>query len=261
MRGFFVLLLLTNVGFLTWQYVHRGTKPGEDDIYHGITMVNDGLTMLGELPSNERPALREPGSEGVDSNTTAIQQSQKLTSPNDSGLPERTSEAVDSTKDDNPTVRPEVCLHIDDIDGRSSLDQLLILLKSNGAAAIEQGEKQVKKTNYWVMLPPYPTRAKADEAAAILNAKQVKDFFIVRSGEFENAVSLGVFSSRDRAKRRYEQILGLKGRLRSPKIEAIELPAKRYFVNYKLTNVASRMKLEQQMRDKNYQSSEEISCK
>ncbi|MFO7643396.1 MAG: hypothetical protein R6W95_03340, partial [Desulfosarcina sp.] len=45
----------------------------------------------------------------------------------------------------------------------------------------------------------------ADEAAAMLDGKSVKDFFIVRSGEYENAVSLGVFSGPERARSRSEQ--------------------------------------------------------
>lgn len=261
MRGFFILLLLTNMVFFAWQYLERGKGSEIANIYHGIPIVNDGLTLLSELPPKEQPALREVVEDGADTENivkdkasqSKVIDGKTVDAQEQSGMVGKEREVV--------STGTAVCLRIEDIDGRTTLDQLLALLKANGAAAIEQGEKQVKKTNYWVMLPPYPTRAKADEAAAILNAKRVKDFFIVRSGEYENAVSLGVFSTRDRAQRRYEQIVGLKGRLRRPKIEAIELPAKRYFISYRLTDEASRMRLEQHMEKMKYPYNEEINCR
>ena len=84
------------------------------------------------------------------------------------------------------------------------------------------------------MLKAYKNKTKANEAAEILKQKRVKDFFIVRTGRYENAVSLGVYSTKERAEKRYKEISGLKLRLRKPVIEAIELPAKRLIVSFRL---------------------------
>ncbi len=255
-------MLLTNLAFIAWQYFHAEGDQQEVDIYHGISMVNEGLTLLGELPPEKQPALRETadGDEAAEK-TVGNEAVQTSVAGDGKTMTAKAQDLGESPVQTRPPAGEVVCLRIGDIDGRPALDQLLKLLQANGATEIENGEMQVKRTNYWVMLPPYPNRAKADEAAAILSARRVKDFFIVRSGEYQNAVSLGVFSTHDRAKKRYDQIVGLKSRLRRPKIEAIELPAKRYYVSYRMDAAASRATLERRLTEMKYPSTEEINCR
>ena len=260
MRGFFILLLLTNIAFIAWQYVQEEGKQEVIDIYHGINMVNEGLIMLSELPPEEQPALREIVDDTVPE-MSAKEDAVKSPAVVDNALTAGTQGSMENVVQDRSHASGVGCFLIGAIDEYSALEQLQRLLQANGATVIDKGEKQAKKTNYWVILPPYSNRAKADEAAAILGRKRVKDFFIVRSGEYQNAISLGVFSTRDRAERRYKQIVDLKGRLRRPRIETIESPAKRYFVHYSVADDSSSVEVRKYLLEMNYPSPEEIRCK
>lgn len=59
---------------------------------------------------------------------------------------------------------------------------------------------------YWIFLPATATRTEAIEKVEALRERGVKDIYIEPAGERENAVSLGVFSERNRAQRRFREI-------------------------------------------------------
>ncbi len=61
--------------------------------------------------------------------------------------------------------------------------------------------------NYWVYLPPSANRQAALEISRRLGEKGLSDFFVTTAGANPNAISLGVFSSRDNAERRQRQIV------------------------------------------------------
>jgi len=252
MRGFFLLLLLTNVAFLAWQYVEQDST-AQMDPYRGIRFDDKGLTLLSELPADKRPPLRSGdnrakvgATEGKEAEPVPQVEQSKAEAQPGKGM----SEAAQV-----------VCYRVDGIGERETLDSVLEQLKQRGAKGIEEGSRQGQRSNYWVMLPPYRNRDKASEAAAILKQQRIKDFFIVRSGEYENAVSLGVFSTRDRAERRYRQVDALKARLRKPKIEAIQLPAKRYWVTYELSDAKQKKSISDSLDALGLDKSKEISCK
>lgn len=238
MRGLFLLLLLTNLAFFAWQFVAHNAEQGGDGNIMTVPPLNEGLTLLSELDQEQRPSLHEGTGEAAFANSRK-EVSQLPTSSQVMEGEAGSTEDVSSETEPTAGAEEAVCLSVEGIEAESALQQLLELLKRNDITVLTQGEKQGTKTNYWVMLPPYANRKKADEAAGILAAKKIKDFFIVRSGEYQNAVSLGVFSTRDRAKSRYEQIVALKVRLRRPKIEAIAIPAKRYFVTFSVDDERS----------------------
>jgi cell division septation protein DedD len=54
--------------------------------------------------------------------------------------------------------------------------------------------------NYWVFLPPAPSKAAADKRVDELKAQGIKDAFVVDSGPQRLAISLGAFRSEDAAR-------------------------------------------------------------
>lgn len=261
MRGLFLLLLLTNAAFIAWQYFHDQGEQGQADVYRGIEVVNDGLSLISELPPGQQPALRKGAEDGEELPKSQLDaEMQQASQATDNIISATAQTGMDGTTNSG-ALAGGGCQQITDIDGRPTLERIIKLLSDHGATVLQQGETQFKRTNYWVILPPYPSRAKADEAAAILSRWQIRDFFIVRSGDYVNAVSLGVFSTRERASLRYRQIVELKARLRRPQIEAIELPAKRYFVSYKVADKASHTKLQSSLKKQKYPLAKEIGCK
>lgn len=59
-------------------------------------------------------------------------------------------------------------------------------------------QRKAEGKDYWVYVPPFITRAKADERLAELRAKGVESF-IVSEGSFANAISLGHFTKKELA--------------------------------------------------------------
>ncbi len=260
MRGLFLLLLLTNIALLTWQYVLRdmGQEASIND--SAVPRVNEGLTLISELPAEQEPALRETADDEVWAKPW------KEESPRETILPKntRTVSSQNILGEGNSKAKDEqmaICLSVEDIESESALQRLQQMLTKSGAKLIEKGEKEGTKANYWVMLPPYPNRRKADEAAAILSAKKIKDFFIVRSGEYENAVSLGVFSEHERANLRFKQIVALKVRLRRPRIETIDLPAKGYFITFKVGDPTTHNRLVSRLESLEFPPVKKVICR
>lgn len=89
--------------------------------------------------------------------------------------------------------------------------------------------KDAKRKAYWVLLPPAESKAAAKESVAKLKKKNVRDYFLVVSGEQTNAVSLGVFTKFESAHRRIKQIqeMGF-----TPRVEKVNLPKKEFWLEW-----------------------------
>ena len=85
------------------------------------------------------------------------------------------------------------------------------------------------RDGYWVLIPPAASRAEARASVQRLKDKGVKDYFRVATGDWENAVSLGVFSRPDLAQRRLAEIKALGFAAR---IEQVELPKREYWLDW-----------------------------
>lgn len=222
MRGFFLLLLLTNLFFLAWQlYADRE----EQDIspYRGVTRVNQGLQLLSELAATEQPAVRAQAEQDAHvADTTKLE----LISPKP---PETKPPRVDLVAESG-----SICYQSVMFESLAEATALQKVLEKLGITTSQRSAVETTSINYWVKLPPYKSRSKANEAAEILKQNRIKDFFIVRSGRHENAISLGVFSTKERADIRYKAITDLKVRLRRPVIEEMDVPAKRLVVAFSI---------------------------
>jgi len=246
MRGMFLLLLLSNLVYLAWQYLGPGADAGMDP-YRGVTFKSKGLELLSELPPDKRPALREgvkpaPGMAPWAEDDVAES-------------PAKVAEGLAATEG----MR---CMRVAGIGNEAQLRKLQKALKALKASAIQQGSEvgQAANGKFWVMLPPYPNLDKATEAAAILKQHNIKDFFVVRSGDYENAVSLGVFSTRERAERRNKQISALKIGLKAPKVEAIGSPAEHYWLSFSLGEGANPAKIRSMLKKQGVIQVTDIRC-
>lgn len=244
MRGFFFLLLLTNVVFLVWQYQENSVKGDKSERRESV-YKNKGLTPLSDLPTEKRPALRE----GVE-----------LPEPIAPGAGNRDdSAAVASIKDEGKAPSPR-CGRISGLD-KAAVIRLRKRLAQAGAQALQTGSSQMEQVNYWVLLPPYRSRDKATEAASILKQHRIRDFFIVRSGEQENAVSLGVFSTRERANNRLQQIVALKARLRRPEITLKKRKVERFWLGFEGETTGAWDRISESVDQVKLGELKEIACK
>ena len=215
MRGFFILLLLTNLAYFAWQ-AYLGSA---EVVSHPASLDQDhSLILLSELPSSEHPRSRS---------VAIVEQESSEPSPHKLAVP--------AMEDQMAELEPSVqCLRHRNIEVGVDLDQVIARLKSAGARHIEQGEEAGVRINYWVVMPSHVDRASAERSAAMLRERAVRDFFIIRTGEHENAISLGVFSTRARAERRLAQITELGLNVPAAKIDTMELPARMAWLAYQI---------------------------
>jgi hypothetical protein len=78
-----------------------------------------------------------------------------------------------------------------------------------GVSVKQRQVSQRKPIGYWVYLPSFKTYDAALKRVKALQKKGMTDLFIMGKGEHKNAVSLGLFKSKDAADERYRLIKGM----------------------------------------------------
>src|SRR5205085_6028192 len=88
---------------------------------------------------------------------------------------------------------------------RRAMDALLLKVER-----IQYREVQAMALHgYRVFLPATPDRAQALEAARLLAARGIADYYVVTAGDQENTVSLGIFRELDNATKRRDSVAAL----------------------------------------------------
>ncbi len=93
-----------------------------------------------------------------------------------------------------------------------------------------QTEARVER-GYWVYLPVAESRDAAIEYASQLASMGINDYFVVTSGEMQNAVSLGLFNNLPNAEKRQQQLQALGF---NPRLGARREYESRYWLDYQL---------------------------
>jgi hypothetical protein len=137
---------------------------------------------------------------------------------------EQKGTAVDSA--DSATSR---CNTLGPFKSKKAANAIKAELVALGIKAERRTSKDNKRKGFWVLLPPEETRKLAREHIKELKNQNVKDYFLVVTGEQINAVSLGVFSKSELAQRRYDQIKKLGFNV---KIRQIDLPLREYWLDW-----------------------------
>lgn len=225
MRGFFALLLVTNLLFLGWQ-LWREPQSKEPISYAGMSLDKEGMTLLTELDEAMRPPQRKLVA--LDKKPTTPAATVEIIATENTHVVAQ-SETL-------PSTDSLLCYQSTPLDHLEEAQELQQTLATMGVRESKRVAVQTTKINYWVMLPADKDLTKVNGTVETLKQRRVKDFFVVRSGRYENAISLGVYSTRERAEQRYKEIGRLKLLLNKPVIEALELPAKQLIVTFQLGN-------------------------
>jgi hypothetical protein len=110
------------------------------------------------------------------------------------------------------------------------------------------GSEPYVKQRYWVHIPQYNNKEEAINAQAKLFAMDIKDSFIVKRGENINAISLGLFSTDDSAKKVMHRVNKTRAITKKATIEIIELTSERAWRMYQVLT-DNRDKAEQLLRE------------
>lgn len=240
MRWFFAGLLLVNIAFLAWHWQRAGVDvvPAAGRVSSGPAS-GTGLTLLSELDAmpGQRPAVQTvvpeeppaPAAEpGEPAEVTAAE-------PQDEGPAQEPPPAVADTPIAAAMAEPvaeipkTLCQRLFYLESQADAQVIAKALQKVGGESIREGHEAHNKKRYWVLLPPVSSAATTSATIERLKKAGIKDYYLIRSGESKNAISLGVFSSPDAAQRRIRQIRDLKLK---PRMDEINVPTERWWVEF-----------------------------
>ncbi len=246
MRWLFLLLVLANAAYLAWNTLApAASAPAEVPNTQAAPPSRQSLTLLAErqelapaqsqlpIQSNDQdppePIVSAPD-EARPSEPDSVQSVEVEPKP----------EPVPVAPEPQPvaTAEPFVCERYAGFEKRTDADVIGAVLERNGATVLLRGESEHELVNYWVMLPPRSASI-GKRTLAQLQGARIRDFYLVRSGDFANAISLGVFSTREAAQRRLRQLAGLELASGRPKIQELPLTAKRYWLIVRWSDAAT----------------------
>jgi len=216
MKKLFFLLLLCNLFLFGWLYMSESRLEDAGEIEPLASEVEE-LKLLDELPVEE--VMSQSRGVGVE-----LAPSEKV-ELEDNGVA-----AVE------PLPLPTLCFTIGPFIKDELVDRAKQMIAAQKIDAQRRKEFVEERFGYWVLLPAYPSRAKAVAATKRLAEMGVKDYFVVLASGKRNAVSLGVFREKKSADRRKVAIgaLGF-----NPVIEDRMQRKTQYWLDYRGTSPLS----------------------
>lgn len=201
LRTLFLLLLLANLALAGW-WVWDARQSEQTPSVPSVAQTAGSLRLLQELPASERTApivSPEPQAQVQDPRADTASSNAGTTGPLTPAEPQVL----------------ESCYRITDIGRKDQRDALASKIAALDIAVLERGEEFNERETYWVYIPPLKNSAEAQQIIAALTKAKVRDYLLVRSGENQNAISLGLFTQREGADKRLEQISALQ--LKAPR--------------------------------------------
>ncbi len=241
MRWFFSLLVLTNLALAGWLYWHDDTRPAEP-VLSGNASVQGRLQLLGELPSSSLHPIPQ------------IEPPPLSTSP---AVTAEASSSEPSTATEKPAGIEQLasCVRVSSLARPADVEALQLKLTQANLTVLDSGEELTERQTYWVMIPPYKTANAARDAATLLAKAKVRDFLVIRSGDFKNGISLGLFSQKEGADSRLQEIMALKLNIRQPEVRQRSSSAHSYWLITRVSSDDMRNTLQQVITAEGLQSS------
>lgn len=246
MRTLLLLLILANLGVFAWFF---WVAPEANGIEGQRVSADPGkpLYLAGEDPElpdalpapteDDGAILAGPAADGA-GESASIPSDQ----PADTVADEQDADALvagsaqgeargETAMDDEPGQQPAaVCASLGPFDDEALAQTVVGRLLEQGYVPELRSTGGQIRSGYWVYLPPFQDRDTAKATESRLRERGVKDLFIVTGDENRNAISLGLFSTAERADQRAAEI----GRLGfSPRIAERFRDATVYWVDFR----------------------------
>jgi hypothetical protein len=253
-RYLFGLLVVSNLAVGGWLYWQQSLAPKPATV--ALEVDESGgkhLQLLSEVPKTNLL----PVTEKVSTLTQGVTETPEA--PQDTG--QNTAEAtapqpagIVPPPESQPAIQTASCLRITNIGTKKASDTLSKKIAGQSLSLLDGGESFEERRAYWVYIPPLPNRASAREVMAILGRKKIKDYLLVRSGEFGNAISLGLFSQKEGAEKRLQEIKALHLPSPSPQIRTKSSTFRSYWLLVKSPSQAETASLTKLLQSEKYVS-------
>ncbi|SDG52930.1 SPOR domain-containing protein [Propionivibrio dicarboxylicus] len=167
MRAAVFLLILANLMFFAWTQGLLGTGDNPDALRLSQQLLAERVTVVSR---DEPPA---------DASVKAVKAEKR---------------------------EPESCLLLGDLSA-AELARVEALIHEKASALRVERSETASSGGFWVFIPPLPNKADAERKASELKRFKIQDFAIVQEPAAARfAISLGVFSSREAAESRLEEL-------------------------------------------------------
>ena len=252
MRWFFILLLITNIGYVAWELNRDRSQPVATA---ALPKNVERIMLLSELEPEPEPDPGPAASDASvadelvedDASSAALAPSAELAEISQrlaeamEALPEDSGEVVDSTAPggdvavdeaaeeavETPVEKPaaERCYTLGPFREMNTLRVVTREIKDYVIEASFRSREEQEQSMFRVYLKPVGSKKEARALIKKLNSKKIRDHFIITEGPLKNGISLGYFSDKKRA---YKHA----GRVRKHGFDAVIEPVFRTYTIY-----------------------------
>ncbi|WP_299734167.1 hypothetical protein [uncultured Endozoicomonas sp.] len=164
MRWIVLLLVFLNVGYFAWGF-YKESRADYRLLETGFNYEDSAggrLVLLSEMMEQEKPGQEAPSHLDISGGSDGE------------------------------------CLFVGPFDSPLEVDAIKQQLFSMGVDSRERADATSEIQDYWVHIPPLPSRVAAARMLRELHAQKI-DSFVITYGELDNGISLGLFSKKEYA--------------------------------------------------------------
>ncbi|RLT98142.1 MAG: hypothetical protein D9N11_14430 [Ketobacter sp.] len=175
MRWIVLFLLIVNVAYFGWEFAYQSSPAVVAEAKSLPPLEGKKLVLLTE---------RLPGA--------------KSSAPPPAPVIAKEQSPVYRELDRVDVKKQAMCVSVGPYEDESLGRAMIKNLAVEGVASELDQLELSKEMQYWVILPPSPTRKEAMQLLRNLQAKKI-DSYLISSGELRNSISLGLFSKKQSA--------------------------------------------------------------
>lgn len=203
MRQFIATLVLVNLLLLIWNYSFPYVNPLVDRYVPPPSLTElklDSASALIPPAGTEKESAVSPPSEViVDDQSPVTKRAEPLSTDEESGAAKPAADTSVAALDKQAVF---VCGTIGPMFNAEEQTSVLSILSLETRAELSvRVDKNQRDLSYWVMIPPLESLAQARDYMRVLSKNAMNESFIVTDEKSRNAISLGVFRSKEKAQR------------------------------------------------------------
>lgn len=206
MKWLLVTLVLSNVCYLAWE-LNKQTSINIDNSVKPLTPPAEARRLKILQEDNKESILKtEPTTDNHQNNSLSMQQDnisikEKISHELNENITKFSSSYVWGTK--NKQLQCTSFGPFSNIDETAALNEWL---EKNNIEAKQRAVTNEKNQYFWVYLAPNQSENEAIATAKKLTDQDITDHRIINTGNLQNAISLGLFSSEQSANKRLNEL-------------------------------------------------------
>jgi len=243
MRWLFLIMLVLNLSYIAWETLNVSKKDalvnvpplpdvptillanevGDENALVAVVSVEEGGQADTVVDSEPvvTASLENQMDVGVDevledaSSFNRVAKQAQISSINSAEEDETESESQNHSQDQGQEEKseqlkvPDACFTLGPFRKLDTLRALTRNIKEYVEEVGFRSRDEKEPSLFWVYLSPLKDKVQAGKVGKQLKAKKIKDFYIIRSGEKKNGISLGQFRNKDGAYRLAKKVTKL----------------------------------------------------